>query len=132
MAEAIHSGKCLCGAVSYRARGLADIWYCHCTQCRKLTGHYIAACRTTNDKLDVSGDVIWAHHSGTSQHARCAACGSLLFWARQGSGVVSVLPGSLDHTDGIDCKGHIFVAEKGDYYTITDGLPQYSTQPQDS
>ena len=57
------SGKCLCGAVAYRATGLANIWYCHCAQCRALTGHYLAACRTARDRLEIVGEVVWAPHS---------------------------------------------------------------------
>ena len=26
---------------------------CHCTQCRKVTGHYLAACRTERERFDV-------------------------------------------------------------------------------
>jgi hypothetical protein len=125
-----HTGRCLCGAVTYRAQGLADIWYCHCRQCRRLTGHYLPACRTTHAQLAVSGEVVWALHSGKSEHGRCAACGSLLFWATRGSEYVSVLPGALENTDGIVVRGHIFVAEKGDYYEITDGLPQFARYPE--
>jgi hypothetical protein len=129
VAEHIHSGKCLCGAVTYRAAGLADIWYCHCTQCRALSGHYLAACRTEKEKLEVSGEIVWAPHSGSSEHARCAACGSLLFWRNNSTRFVSVLPGSLEHAGGIAERGHIYVAEKGDYYAIADGLPQFDHWP---
>lgn len=125
-----HTGKCLCGAVIFRAAALADIWYCHCRQCRRLTGHYMAACRTTREHLAISGEVTWAPHSGNSEHGRCAACGSLLFWAAKGSGTISVLPGSLENSDGIAVGGHIFVAEKGDYYEITDGLAQFARYPE--
>lgn len=130
MAEPVHHGKCLCGAVTYRAEGLADIWYCHCTQCRSLTGHYLAACRTEHGRLSVSGEVVWAHHSGTSEHARCTHCGSLLFWTSKGSSLVSVLPGSLENTDGLGVSGHMYVGEKGGYYELTDGLPQFDRYPE--
>ena len=130
MAEQVHHGKCLCGAVTYRAAGLADIWYCHCTQCRSLTGHYIAACRTELERLSVAGEIVWAHHSGSSEHARCASCGSLLFWTNRTTNFVSVLPGSLERTDGIDVRGHMYVSEKGSYYEVTDGLPQFARYPE--
>lgn len=126
-----HTGRCLCGAVIYRARGLADIWYCHCRQCRALSGHYLAACRTRTDQLEIAGEVVWAPHSGSSDHGRCAACGSLLFWATRGSGHISVLPGSLDSAECIVERGHIYLAEKGSYYAITDGLPQYDRYPEE-
>ena len=129
MVERVHSGKCLCGAVAYRATGLANIWYCHCAQCRALTGHYLAACRTARDRLEIVGEVVWAPHSGTSEHGRCGRCGSLLFWANRTNRNICVLPGSLDSAEDIVERGHVFVSEKGDYYTVNDGLPQFDRYP---
>ncbi len=37
-------GSCHCGAVEYQATGaLRSVVGCHCTQCRKFTGHFVAA-----------------------------------------------------------------------------------------
>jgi hypothetical protein len=49
--------------------------------------------------------------------------------ARTSSGTVSAARGSRsppapDGPTGLRLKGHIFVADKGDYYAIADGLPQ--------
>lgn len=124
-----HAGQCLCGAVAYRAQGLRDMWFCHCSQCRKVTGHYLAACRTEHERFDLSGEIAWSAHSGTSQLGRCARCASPLFWRQPGSPTMSVLAGSLEHTHGIGAVGHAFVGEKGDYYAIPDGLPQFTGTP---
>lgn len=126
---AVHSGGCLCGAVRYRAAGLRDIWFCHCRQCRQVTGHFLGACRTGRDRFEVAGEVRWSVHSGTSELGRCAACASPLFWRRANSTAMSALTGSLDEGHGLRVLGHAFVAEKGDYYDITDGLPQYAGVP---
>ncbi len=128
--QAEHSGQCHCGAVTFRARGLRDIWFCHCTQCRKLTGHYIAACRTRRENYAIEGELRWTPVSDESAHGFCAACCSPLFWSTASSDNMSVQAGSLEHTRGIGTCGHIFVAEKGDYYEITDGLPQYAGYPE--
>ena len=37
---------------------------------------------------------------------------------------IGVLMGAFDAPTGTKLALHIFVAEKGDYYEITDGLPQ--------
>lgn len=124
-----HAGQCLCGAVSYRAQGLRDVWFCHCAQCRKVTGHYLAACRTEQERFEIDGELSWTAHSGTSQMGRCARCASPLFWRQPGSSTMSVLAGSLDHTNGIAPVGHAFVGEKGDYYGLADGLPQFTGTP---
>ena len=124
-----HSGGCHCGAVRFTARGLADIWFCHCRQCRSVTGHYLAACRTAVADYDVAGEVRWLPHSGRSQLGRCAACASPLFWRQPDAVTMSVLAGCLDDTAGIAPVGHAYVAEKGGYYQINDGLPQYAGAP---
>ncbi|MEP3891456.1 MAG: GFA family protein [Hellea sp.] len=126
-----YTGSCLCGAVSYRAVGLSDIWYCHCKQCQKLTGRYIAAAGVKREDFDVTGEVNWLPISEKSNSGHCKSCGSYMFWDAHSFDTVSILAGSIDDTQGLAVKGHIYVSEKGDYYEITDGLPQYDTYPPD-
>ncbi len=38
--------------------------------------------------------------------------------------------GAFDGPTGTHTELHIFMREKGDYYEIADGLPQYDTIPQ--
>ena len=38
---------------------------------------------------------------------------------------IEVAPGSMDGRTGLRLTGHIFVADKGDYYDLNDGLPQW-------
>lgn len=130
MTRPVHSGRCHCGAVTYRARGLEAIWYCHCRQCRSLTGHYLAACRTRREAIAIEGEVRWTAVSERSAHGFCAQCCSPLFWSNRESPNLSVLAGSLDSAEGLAAAGHIFVAEKGEYYAIVDGLPQYARWPE--
>lgn len=54
-----------------------------------------------------------------------------MFWDEAARDTVSVLTGTVDDTQGLEVKGHIFVADKGNYYGITDGLPQYDKFPPD-
>lgn len=131
VADKAYTGSCLCGAVSYRAAGLTDIWYCHCKQCQKLTGLYIAAAGVKRENLKVDGDVNWLRISDKSQSGHCKFCGSYMFWDSHNFDTISVLAGSLHDTEGLSVKGHIFTSEKADYYNITDGLPQYDTYPPD-
>lgn len=124
-----YTGKCLCGDVSFSAKGLSDIWYCHCQQCQHLTGLYIAAAGVKRDNLTIEGDVNWLPISEGSKSGHCASCGSYMFWDEAVRDTVSVLAGSLDDTEGLTVKGHIFVKDKGPYYEITDGLPQFEGFP---
>ncbi len=124
-----YTGSCLCGAVSFEAMGLSDIWYCHCKQCQKLTGRYIAAAGVLRENLQISGPVNWLPISEKSNSGHCKSCGSYMFWDEAARDTVSVLVGCLDDTDGLDVMGHIFVEEKADYFEIADGLPQFEGFP---
>ena len=127
--DAAHTGSCLCGAVSYRAVGLCDIWYCHCKQCQKLTGRYVAAAGVSRKNLEITGEVNWLPISKKSQSGHCKSCGSYMFWDMCSFDTISILEGSIDKTQGLDVKGHIYTSEKAGYYDINDGLPQYDTYP---
>ena len=126
----VHTGRCLCNAVSYSAKNLSDIWYCHCTQCQKLTGLYIAAAGAKREDISIAGPVNWLPISDKSKSGHCAHCGSYLFWDSVDFDTLSVLAGGLDDASGLVVKGHIYVSQKAQYYEITDGLPQYeANQP---
>ena len=124
----IRAGSCLCGAVRFTTRGaLRGVVYCHCSQCRKQTGHYYAATNVADGDLSVEGaeDLTWYAASPEAKRGFCRVCGSALFWKRNGSDVTSVMAGAFDGPSGLTGRAHIFVADKGDYYEIDDGLPRY-------
>ena len=118
------NGSCLCGAVSYQVSGpLRPVVACHCTQCRKATGHYVSATSALREDIAIVGAVTWFQSSDTAQRGFCGTCGSNLFW--DGAGVnMSIFAGTFDGETGLELAGHIFCADKGDYYTIGDGAPQ--------
>lgn len=122
------TGGCHCGAVRYTVTGpLRDVIYCHCTQCRKQTGHFVAATRVADDALEINGagDLTWYAASPGAKRGFCRHCGSLLFWKRDGSGMTSIMAGSMDLPTGLTASHHIFAADKGDYYELADGLPVF-------
>lgn len=96
---------------------------CHCTQCRKASGHHVAATSAPREAVTVSGDVRWFQSSETARRGFCPACGSNLFWDGPGANL-SIFAGTLDGPTGLKLAGHIYCADKGDYYEIADGLPQ--------
>ena len=118
------SGGCLCGAVTYSVSGaLRPVVNCHCQQCRKVSGHHVAATSAARDDIEIEGPVTWYQSSATAKRGFCGVCGSNLFWDGGGENL-SIFAGTLDGATGLQTAGHIFVADKGDYYQITDGLPQ--------
>ncbi|PKP84810.1 MAG: aldehyde-activating protein [Alphaproteobacteria bacterium HGW-Alphaproteobacteria-2] len=118
------TGSCLCGAVHYRVTGrLRPVIACHCTQCRKTSGHHVAATSAPRESVAVEGDVTWYASSELARRGFCGICGSNLFWDGPGSHL-SIFAGTLDGDPGVRLAGHIFCADKGAYYEIADGLPQ--------
>lgn len=55
----------------------------------------------------------------------CRACGSSLFFDPDGADWIGISMGAFDTPTASKLRMHVFVANKGDYYDITDGLPQH-------
>ncbi len=130
--EVAVSGGCLCGAVTYEVHGpLRPVIYCHCEQCRRTSGHYVAATAAEQVDLKMRNEtgLRWYRSSGSARRGFCALCGSSLFWHRNDHPTISIMAGSLRAPTGLDASAHIFVDDANDYYVLCDGLPQY---PQDT
>ena len=113
------SGSCLCRAVTFELHGdLRPVLACHCTQCRKTSGHFWAATAVARDGLRIArGDGLrWYRSSERAQRGFCATCGSSLFWQEDEAESISVAAGAIDGATGLHIEKHIFEADKGDYY----------------
>lgn len=119
--------SCLCGGVVFHLPvPTGPVVACHCRQCRKLSGHYSASFDVNETK------VVWESRATEGQFRTpgggvrgfCTTCGSSL-WFRGADGAFSVEAGAVDGSLGVKLAEHIFVADKGDYYMIDDGLPQH-------
>ena len=122
-----HEGSCLCGAVRFSFEGelhAADA--CHCTHCRKQSGHFWASTNVPRDALAIDGadKLTWYQSSEKVRRGFCSVCGAFLFWDPIKLDLIAVAMGAFEGPTGTHLAKHIFVAEKGDYYDITDGLPQ--------
>ncbi|KQZ96607.1 aldehyde-activating protein [Mesorhizobium sp. Root157] len=124
-----HTGSCLCGKVRFTAHGpLRGVAYCHCSQCRRQTGHFLAATNVGDADIAIEGDeaLVWYAASNFAKRGFCGTCGSVLFWKHNELEEISVTAGSFDMPTELEGECHIFVADKGDYYRIDDGLPQFA------
>ena len=119
-------GGCYCGKIGFEVDGdIRPIIYCHCGQCRKMSGHYMAASAAQTTELTIAGDVTWFQSSATAQRGFCATCGTHLFWRMDGEVHTSIEAGAFDEGTKLFAHKHIYVEAKADYYEINDGLPQY-------
>lgn len=120
----MNTGCCLCGNVRYTVSGrLRPVIACHCRQCRRTSGFHVAATSAARETVRIDGDVTWFRSSPTAKRGFCATCGSNLFWDGPGQNL-SIFAGTLDAPTGLALVGHIYCADKGDYYEIRDDLPK--------
>lgn len=74
----------------------------------------------------MEGSPRWYDSSpGKARRGFCGTCGSYLIW-EEFDGLAYVSAGSLDAAPGLRMDGHIFYADKGDYYRASDDLPCYA------
>ena len=121
-------GSCDCQGVVFELIGeLRDVVFCHCSQCRKTSGHYWAATQVSKVNLNLikATSLSWYDSSDKARRGFCSVCGSSMFYERKGIDKISVSAGSLEIPTSLDRMRHIYVASKGDYYDISDDLPQF-------
>jgi hypothetical protein len=122
-----HTGSCLCGAVGFEIAGpLPTPNACHCSQCRKQSGHFWASTDVPRAAVTIRGEdgLTWYRSSDKARRGFCSTCGAFLFWEPTDSDAIAVAMGALDQPTDSKLGEHIHVADKGDYYELVDGLPQ--------
>jgi hypothetical protein len=123
------TGGCYCGAVRYRASGVRDtVSECHCSLCRSQSGHRYATtgAKTSDIEIDGADNITWFEASSDARRGFCSKCGSHMFWQSASEDHSAILAASLDTPNDLKPGRHIFVADKGAYYTIDDDLPQFA------
>ena len=76
--------------------------------------------------VSISGGdkVSWFQSSENVRRGFCSVCGSSLFFDIITVDRIGISMGAFDTPTNTRLSMHIFVADKGDYYEIADGLPQ--------
>ncbi|WP_226933524.1 GFA family protein [Pseudogemmobacter faecipullorum] len=121
-------GSCLCGHVVFEADPpLRDVVACHCSQCRKVSGHYWAASAVVMGRFRLIEErgLKWFRSSEFARRGFCGDCGAALFWqplpgadpswSPEGP-AMHFAPGALEGEAGLKLQAHIFKSDAGDYY----------------
>ncbi len=130
------TGGCACGAVRFTLNGpLRPVINCHCSRCRRWTGHFMAGTNTHRDDLSFNrgvDSVKWwtPDEEPAVAYGFCAHCGGSLFWRSSSKpGRYSIAAGALDPPTGLDTVHALFTAEASDYHRLDPDLPHH---PHDS
>lgn len=127
----MHSGRCLCGAVTYEIAGdLGGIEFCHCSQCRRASGTAFASnmdVAVQNFRV-LTGEASLKAYSSSPGKERvfCGDCGSpILSRSRGDPARVRVRVGTLDEPVGARPAFNFHTDSKASWWAITDDLPRY-------
>ncbi|MGB1240010.1 MAG: GFA family protein [Pseudomonadales bacterium] len=129
MIEKKLKGSCDCGGVQFEVTGLREgITVCHCSQCRRLSGHQWAATHAAYSDVNFTqqSGLKWYRSSDWASRGFCGECGASLFYRMNDEAGVGIAPGCLEAHPALYVEKHIFVKDKADYYHIGDNAPQIS------
>jgi hypothetical protein len=124
--EATRTGRCLCGAVRFRAEG-APKWvaHCHCESCRRQTGSPFttyAGYRTEAVAWTQGAPATHASSPGVTR-SFCARCGTpLAFVGARWPGEIHLFVATFDDPAGFAPQAHVNVAEQLPWIHLADGL----------
>lgn len=84
-------------------------------------GHFAAytACDRENLELLEAGGLRWYVSDGR-RRGFCTECGASVFWEREESPTISISAGTVDEPTGLSPGRHIFTADAGDYYELSE------------
>jgi len=124
--RSVVKGRCECGEVEFTVESpRKSVTVCHCSQCRRTSGHLWASTHAPYDQVEFSKDagLEWYASSDTAKRGFCRRCGSSLFYRMNDEDGIGIAAGCIEDPTGLHLGKHIFVASKGDYYDIKDNVP---------
>jgi hypothetical protein len=124
----IREGRCLCGAVRFKAEGEPlNVRLCHCRTCQKAMGSpFFARAVFDQRALTVEGDTGRYPSSEMVDRVFCKTCGTRLFAWRKSPAVAGVAIAAFDDRNAFAPTEHIWVSDKMDWVRFDDGLPQHA------
>lgn len=131
-----HSGRCLCGNVSYEVSGSPIIVaQCHCDECRRLsgTGHTIGAVFEAKN-FTLNGKV--GEHQYKSSKASlvtrsfCPDCGSPIFGRNtKMPDHVSIPLGTMEDASDLSVEVVVFERDRKHWDQLGEDVASFETQP---
>jgi hypothetical protein len=117
------TGGCICGGVRYEVSDrskLRPVVACHCEQCRRFSGHFIAAsgAKHAHFKFLNETSLRWYSYLPDIRQGFCGECGCSLFFDYPKEARISIAAGSLDDGSEVTMEAQIYCAEAGKYYQL--------------
>ncbi len=124
-----HTGRCLCGAVQFKATGDPQlVVHCHCESCRRHTAAPIATFVLFEDKefQVTAGAPKVFESSAETWRSFCGDCGSpLTYRANWSPGLVHVYLGAMDNPGDFPPRFHVNFGEHVSWFDTADKLKRH-------
>jgi len=133
--QAIRRGHCLCGAVSFAARGEPRwVAHCHCESCRRATSSAVATYAgfpATNVEWTGARPREFRSSPGVVRRF-CGACGSpVSFEGERWPDEIHLFVPSFDEPETFRPACHVHVDEQLRWLHLVDYLPRYAKTARD-
>lgn len=131
------AGGCRCGACRYKLAGdaMPPVYCCHCRECQTWSGSsFTLQAVVRPEAIEAEGPIVEyarpnSHGGITTQHI-CGVCHTRL-WnvnsARPGLAVVRA--GTLDNSDSLSPRLHMWTSRKQPWIAIADDVPTFAETP---
>ena len=133
-----HSGRCLCGDITFSVKGEpVRQGHCHCQDCKKATGASFATIAFYKEEqfiIESGNPQIFQHQADSGNMMTkefCSRCGSTVFGSNSGRpGVKSIYIGSLEDAKHIDPKFNVWTCRQLPFSMIDESLTNFPKGPQ--
>ncbi|MDO9418977.1 GFA family protein [Pararhizobium sp.] len=115
------TGSCQCGSIKFSIPAeSAGVFCCHCGDCRKSHGNYMAVIGAPRNDVQFESDATlqWYARTDKARRGFCSTCGSRLFKDNLGTDLLMVSAGVIDGATGKHIVKNILTEFKGDWYPI--------------
>jgi len=129
--EAIHHGRCLCGAVELKVHGEPEaMGYCHCESCRHWSAAPVNAFTLWKpDAVEIvrGADALGGYCKTPQSHRRwCTACGGHVLTEHPEMGLVDVYAAIVPD---VEFRPGLHVHYRESVLRVADGLPKLRDIP---
>lgn len=130
------TGGCRCGACRYELalEALPPVYACHCHICQRATGSaFSVQALVPEDRLTVTGPIVKREiETGgrLSIQRFCGECHARVYNTNtRRPGIAVVRAGTLDRSEELACRAHIFTNYRQRWVAIPGDVPQWPEAP---
>lgn len=121
----MRTGKCLCGAVTYRAETEDKVSVCYCKMCQRWASGVFMGVITKGFDVTAGKDHLGVVKSSAwAERGFCRECGSNLFYRVPEQGYLSVAFGSLDETNGLKPSIQFYVDKRPEGFALAANIKE--------